>query len=87
MNANKLAYPLALAVALTSAGFAQNKDERGGSCDDAKKQFEYFCEKKGHQNDIMMQAPIACDNAKRNMAAACEGKGERDYKYEFKEQK
>jgi hypothetical protein len=23
------------------------KDERGGKCDDAKKQFEYFCEKKG----------------------------------------
>jgi hypothetical protein len=63
------------------------KDERGGSCEDAKKQFEYFCEKKGHQNDIMMQAPIACDNAKRNMAAACEGKSEVDYKYEFKEVK
>jgi hypothetical protein len=68
-------------------GWAAEKDERGGTCEDAKKQFVYFCEKKGHQDDVMMQAPIACNNAKRNMAAACEGKTEQDYKYEFKDQK
>ena len=80
---------LIVGVAAASHGWAADdqKDERGGSCEDAKKQFIYFCEKKGHQDDVMMQAPIACNNAKRNMAAACEGKSEQDYKYEFKESK
>lgn len=63
------------------------KDERGGTCADAKQQYEYFCEKKGFENDIMLNAPIACNNAKRNMAAACDGKSEADNKYEFKDSK
>jgi hypothetical protein len=89
MIRNRLAWTLVLAIGGgVSLALAQDKkDERGGTCEDAKKQFEHFCEKKGHQDDIMMQAPLACDNAKRNMAAACEGKGEQDRKYEFKESK
>jgi hypothetical protein len=72
--------------AFALSGFAQEKkDERGGSCEDTKKQFAYFCEKQGNPNDIMVQTSIACDNAKRNMAAACEGKSEQDYKYEFRD--
>ena len=80
---------LVLGWASMSTGWAAGaqKDERGGTCEDAKKQFVYFCEKKGHQEDVVMQAPIACNNAKRNVAAACEGKSEQDYKYEFKESK
>lgn len=89
MSAKSLCRCLAIVLcAVAVPSFAEEKkDERGGTCDDAKKQFEYYCEKKGHQDDVVMQAPIACNNAKRNMAAACEGKGEQDYKYEFKESK
>ncbi len=85
----KLLAGMIVAAAAASQGWAADdqKDERGGTCEDAKKQFEYYCEKKGHQDDVVMQAPIACNNAKRNMAAACEGKSEQDYKYEFKESK
>jgi hypothetical protein len=64
---------------------AQDKDTRAGNCEDAKKQFEYFC--KGNANDIMVQVPIACNNAKRNLAAACEGKVDADRKYEFNDSK
>jgi hypothetical protein len=62
---------------------AQEKDTRGGTCEDAKKQHEYYCEGKGDPNDIFTQANIACNNAKRNMAAACEGKAEADAEYKF----
>lgn len=75
---------LVMAVAALTAQ-AQQKDERGGSCDDAKQQWDYYCNGKGDPNDIFTQANIACNNAKRNMAAACEGKSEQDYSYEFKE--
>ena len=67
------------------AAQAQNKDERGGTCDDAKQQWDYYCNGKGDPNDIFTQANIACNNAKRNMAAACEGKAEQDHSYQFKE--
>jgi len=66
-----------------SAAFAQQTDTRGGTCEDAKKQHEYYCEGKGDPNDIFTQANIACNNAKRNMAAACEGKVEPDAEYRF----
>lgn len=61
------------------------KDTRGGTCDDAKKQHEYYCEGKNDPNDIFTQANIACNNAKRNMAAACDGIVEPDAQYQFKE--
>lgn len=61
---------------------AQQKDERAGTCEDAKSQVEYFCRGGGNPNDMMMQF-TACDNAKKNMAAACEGKVEPDKEYRF----
>ena len=67
------------------AAMAAEVDTRGGTCDEAKQQWDYYCNGKGDPNDIFTQANIACNNAKRNMAAACEGKVEADNKYEFKE--
>ncbi len=64
-------------------GIAAEKDTRGGTCDDAKKQHEYYCEGKNDPNDIFTQANIACNNAKRNMAAACEGNVAPDAEYKF----
>lgn len=66
-----------------TAGFAAEIDTRGGTCEDAKKQHEYYCEGKNDPNDIFTQANIACNNAKRNMAAACEGKVAPDEEYKF----
>ncbi len=80
----KVVFFLGIGIALSPlvAG-AQEKDSRGGTCADAKKQHEYYCEGKGDPNDIFTQANIACNNAKRNMAAACDGVVEPDKKYEF----
>ncbi len=69
------------------AVLAAEKDTRGGTCDDAKSQVDYFCTGKGNPDDIMVQTPIACNNARKNMAAACEGVVEPDAKYEFKDTK
>lgn len=69
-----------------TAGIAAEVDTRGGTCDDAKKQHEYYCEGKNDPNDMFTQANIACNNAKRNMAAACEGKSEPDAQYKFDKQ-
>lgn len=66
-----------------TASLAAEIDTRGGTCEDAKKQHEYYCEGKNDPNDIFTQANIACNNAKRNMAAACEGKVEADAEYKF----
>ena len=71
-----------LGVAAT-VGFAAEVDTRAGTCEDAKKQHEYYCEGKNDPNDIFTQANIACNNAKRNMAAACEGKAAPDAEYKF----
>lgn len=70
---------------LASVGALADKDERGGTCEDAKQQYRYFCDKEGFKDDIMLNAPIACNNAKRNMKAACEGISEEDYSYQFEE--
>jgi hypothetical protein len=72
-----------LALAAASGFTAEEKDTRAGTCEDAKKQHEYYCEGKGDPNDIFTQANIACNNAKRNMAAACEGKAAPDAEYKF----
>lgn len=65
------------------AGHAAESDTRGGTCDDTRKQVDYYCNGQGDPNDIFTQANIACNNAKRNMAAACEGKPEKDHEYTF----
>ena len=82
MKAHSLIVALVLGIA-APAGHAQEKDTRGGTCEDAKKQHEYYCEGKNDPNDIFTQANIACNNAKRNMAAACEGKVAPDAEYKF----
>ncbi len=74
----------AVALGFSAGAIAADEvDTRGGTCEDAKKQHEYYCEGKGDPNDIFTQANIACNNAKRNVAAACEGKVEPDSEYKF----
>jgi len=68
-----------------TGSYAADNDTRAGTCDDAKKQHEYYCEGKNDPNDIFTQANIACNNAKRNMAAACEGKASPDAEYKFEQ--
>jgi len=82
LNTHSWIGALVLGLAATVAVPAE-QDTRGGTCEDAKKQHEYYCEGKGDPNDIFTQANIACNNAKRNMAAACEGKAEPDSEYKF----
>ena len=76
---------LVLVVQPAFPAFAQQKDQRGGDCEQTKSQYEYFCTKKGDpaKDDIMTTANIACNNAKRNMAAACDGNSEKDLRYNF----
>jgi hypothetical protein len=69
----------------TSATLAQQKDERAGTCADAKLQMEYFCDASRAANDTMVATGTACTNAKKNVAAACEGKVESDKAYKFDE--
>ena len=76
---------LALAFASPPALAADQKDERAGTCDDAKKQMEYFCAE--NPKDTMVAIGTACTNAKKNVKAACEGEVEPDRKYEFKDSK
>ena len=84
MKAHSLIATLVLGLAATAGiSAAAEKDTRGGTCEDAKKQHEYYCEGKNDPNDIFTQANIACNNAKRNMAAACEGKVAPDAEYKF----
>ena len=65
--------------------FSGELDTRGGTCDDAKSQHEYYCLGDVKDHDIFTQANIACNNARRNLAAACEGISEEDYSYHFDE--
>jgi len=64
---------------------AQDKDVRGGTCEQTKMQYDHYCSKKGDptKDDIYSTANIACNNAKRNMAAACDGSSEKDMPYGF----
>jgi hypothetical protein len=64
---------------------AQEKDTRGGTCEQAKMQYDHYCSRKGDptKDDIYSSANIACNNAKRNMAAACDGVSEKDMPYGF----
>ncbi|MEQ1883020.1 MAG: hypothetical protein ABL878_18865 [Burkholderiales bacterium] len=75
-----------LSLSIASLGaIGAEVDTRGGTCNDAKSQYDYYCTGKGDPNDIFTQANIACNNAKRNMAAACEGVVAPDAQYQFKE--
>jgi uncharacterized protein YdeI (BOF family) len=72
-----------LAALACGSALAADKDTRAGSCDDAKKQVEYFCRE--NPNDTMVSIGTACTNAKNNQKAACEGVSEADKKYEFED--
>jgi hypothetical protein len=79
-------FALITTVGISTCALADgHRDERGGTCADARQQYKYFCEKEGYEKDIMLNAPLACNNARRNMAAACEGVSEKDHAYEFDE--
>jgi hypothetical protein len=49
------------------------KKSRVGTCQDAKKQQEYFCDMKNAATDSMVALGTACRNAKNNVKEACEG--------------
>lgn len=68
------------ALGMAAAQAADSTDTRAGSCEDAKKQMEFFCDP--NSTDMMSQF-TACTNAKKNVAAACEGKTEEDKVYKF----
>jgi hypothetical protein len=74
---------LSFALATTSTFAQQQKDERAGTCADAKSQMEYFCDPSRGAGDTMVVVGTACENAKKNVAAACEGKVEEDKAYKF----
>jgi hypothetical protein len=74
---------LSLLLFAPSAILAQEKDERAGTCSDAKLQMEYFCDSSKAAGDTMVAMGTACENAKKNVAAACEGKAEADKAYQF----
>lgn len=79
-----------IAIAITALGIAfsigasvaaDKKDERAGTCADAKSQMEYFCDEKNAASDSMVAIGTACTNAKNNVKAACEGVVEEDKTY------
>ena len=85
MNSPKLA--TALAALLLMAGVSAYADHHGekktrvGTCPDAKKQQDYFCDMKNASTDSMVALGTACRNAKINVKEACEGVVEPDPEY------
>jgi len=74
MNMNK--WLLGAASGLLLIGLAAAEEEkktRVGTCPDAKKQQEYFCDMKNAATDSMVALGTACRNAKINVKEACEG--------------
>jgi hypothetical protein len=66
-----------------SSAVAAEKDERAGTCADARSQMDYFCNSSNSASDSMVAMGTACTNAKKNVEAACEGKVEADKAYKF----
>ena len=74
MNLNK--WLLGVVSGLLLLGLAsteEDKKTRVGTCPDAKKQQEYFCDMKNAATDSMVALGTACRNAKINVKEACEG--------------
>ena len=74
MNLNK--WLLGAVSGLFLLGLAsaeEDKKTRVGTCPDAKKQQEYFCDMKNAATDSMVALGTACRNAKINVKEACEG--------------
>jgi len=67
----------AIAAAMLFAGLVSaaedDKKSRVGTCQDAKKQQDYFCDMKNAATDSMVALGTACRNAKVNVKEACEG--------------
>ena len=81
---------LVMTILVSSLGFpssavAAERDERAGSCADAKSQMDYFCNSNNSASDSMVAIGTACTNAKKNVEAACEGKIEADKAYKFED--
>ena len=57
------------------------KKTRVGTCADAKKQQDYFCDMKNAASDSMVALGTACRNAKINVKEACDGVVEADPTY------
>lgn len=72
---------LALCFGTAQADHHGEKKTRVGTCDDAKKQESYFCDKSNAANDSMVALGTACRNAKLNVKEACEGVVEKDEEY------
>lgn len=83
MNRASVIVALGFALAVTSAVAEDRKDERAGTCADARSQMEYFCDASKGDNDSMVAIGTACTNARKNVEAACEGKVEPDKAYKF----
>ena len=71
MKSLKLAPVLASLLLITgSVALADHHGEkktRVGTCDDAKKQQDYFCDQKNASSDSMVALGTACRNAKINV--------------------
>jgi len=67
----------AIAAVMLFAGLVSaaedDKKSRVGTCQDAKKQQDYFCDMKNAATDSMVALGTACRNAKVNVKEACEG--------------
>ena len=85
MKSLKLAPVLATLLLMTgSAAIADHHGEkktRVGTCADAKKQQDYFCDQKNAAGDSMVALGTACRNAKLNVKEACEGVVQPDETY------
>ncbi len=73
---------LACTSGVAAADDAKSKQERAGTCADAKSQMSYFCDPSPNGVDMLTQFG-ACDNAKKNVKLACEGIDEGDKAYKF----
>ena len=72
---------LALVGGVAVADHHGEKKTRVGTCEDAKKQQDYFCDMKNAASDSMVALGTACRNAKINVKEACEGVVENDETY------
>jgi len=85
MKSTKSAVVLGLALALAGgvamADHHGEKKTRVGTCADAKKQQDYFCDMKNAASDSMVALGTACRNAKINVKEACDGVVDKDEAY------
>ncbi len=86
MKSLKLAPVLATLLLITGsvavADHHGEKKTRVGTCADAKKQQDYFCDQKNAASDSMVALGTACRNAKLNVKEACEGVVQPDEAYQ-----